>query len=149
MKRALVIDDDRDTRELLAELVRAEGYAVRAAGSLAEARAALALEPPTVILADLVLPDGSGIAFMQELDSDARPSVVLMTGHASLDTSIDALMHRYGQPGSEKRMLAILNEGAYGAWLSAAQPEKAREFMRAYPAEGLTANPIEKKRSAD
>ena len=41
-------------------------------------------------------------------------------------------------------MLAVLNEGSYGAWLSA-HPEKAREFMRAYPAQALTANPVEKK----
>ncbi|MCU0759934.1 MAG: sigma-54 dependent transcriptional regulator [Steroidobacteraceae bacterium] len=91
MRRALVIDDDPATRELLVELVHAEGYAVAAAASLAEARAALALQPPSVILADLVLPDGSGIAFIQELDPATRPPVVLMTGHASLDTSIDAL----------------------------------------------------------
>jgi DNA-binding NtrC family response regulator len=91
MRRALVIDDDPGTRELLVELVRAEGYAVTAAASLAEARAALAFQPPSVILADLVLPDGSGIAFIQELDPATRPPVVLMTGHASLDTSIDAL----------------------------------------------------------
>ena len=91
MRRALVIDDDDGTRELLVELVRAEGFAPRAAATLAEARAALADDPPSVILADLVLPDGSGIAFIQELDPTARPPVVLMTGHASLDTSIDAL----------------------------------------------------------
>jgi putative SOS response-associated peptidase YedK len=42
-------------------------------------------------------------------------------------------------------MVAILNEGSYDAWLSA-RPEKAREFMRAYPANWLTANPVEKKR---
>ena len=53
-------------------------------------------------------------------------------------------MSRYQQPGNEKRMLAILNEGAADAWLSA-RPEKAREFMGAYPANWLTANPVEKK----
>lgn len=41
-------------------------------------------------------------------------------------------------------MPAILNEGAYDAWLSARQ-EKAKEFMRQYPAQWLTANPLEKK----
>ncbi|MCC6172369.1 MAG: sigma-54-dependent Fis family transcriptional regulator [Gammaproteobacteria bacterium] len=91
MRRALVIDDDAGTRELLVELVRAEGFVPRAAATLADARAALADDPPSVILADLVLPDGSGIAFIQELDPATRPPVVLMTGHASLDTSIDAL----------------------------------------------------------
>ena len=62
----------------------------------------------------------------------------------TVNANSHALMHRYQQPGSEKRMLAVLNEGAYGAWLTA-HPEKAREFMRAYPAQSLTANPVEKK----
>jgi len=41
-------------------------------------------------------------------------------------------------------MPAILNEGAYDAWLTA-RPEKAKEFMRQYAAQWLTANPVEKK----
>jgi DNA-binding NtrC family response regulator len=88
---ALVIDDDDTTRNSLVELVRSEGFVAQGAASLAEARAALRRAWPSVILADLVLPDGSGIAFIQELDATSRPPVVLMTGHASLDTSIDAL----------------------------------------------------------
>jgi DNA-binding NtrC family response regulator len=91
MRSALVIDDDDSTRDSLVELVRAEGFVARGAASLAEARSALARDWPSIILADLVLPDGSGIAFIQELDATSRPPVVLMTGHASLDTSIDAL----------------------------------------------------------
>ena len=55
-----------------------------------------------------------------------------------------ALLHRYGQPGSEKSMPAILNEGAYDAWLTA-RPDKAKEFMRQYAAQSLLANPVEKK----
>ena len=42
-------------------------------------------------------------------------------------------------------MPVILGEGAYDAWLNVAHPEKAREFMRAYAANWLTANPVEKK----
>ena len=42
-------------------------------------------------------------------------------------------MSRYQQPGNEKRMLAILNEGAYDVWLGA-RADKAKEFMLAYPA---------------
>ena len=55
-----------------------------------------------------------------------------------------ALLHRYGQPGSEKSMPAILNEGAYDAWLTA-RTDKAKEFMRQYAAQSLLANPVEKK----
>lgn len=53
-----------------------------------------------------------------------------------------ALMQRYQHDGNEKRMPAILGEGAYDAWLDA-RPEKAQGFMRAYPAPLLTANPVQ------
>ncbi|MDI1238863.1 MAG: SOS response-associated peptidase family protein [Polaromonas sp.] len=72
-------------------------------------------------------------------DGEAIVSYTLLTVNANSH----ALMSRYQQPGNEKRMVAILNEGAADAWLSA-RPEKAREFMRAYPANWLTANPVEK-----
>lgn len=72
-------------------------------------------------------------------DSAAIVSFCLLTVNANSH----ALMHRYQQPGAEKRMPAVLNEGAYGAWLTA-HPEKAREFLRAYPANWLTANPVQK-----
>ena len=55
-----------------------------------------------------------------------------------------ALLRRYGAPGSEKQMPVILNEGAYDAWLTA-RPEKAKEFMRQYAPQWLTANPVENK----
>lgn len=89
-----------------------------------------------------------GVAGLWECWTGAAGEVIVSFCLLTVNANSHALMHRYGQPGSEKRMLAVLNEGAYGAWLNAAEPEKAREFMRAYPAEGLTANPIEKKPSA-
>ena len=54
------------------------------------------------------------------------------------------LMRRYQQNGNEKRMPAILNEGAYSAWLGA-PVDKAKEFMRTYAASLLLANPVQKK----
>ena len=56
-----------------------------------------------------------------------------------------ALLHRYQPPGNERRMPAVLNEGAFDAWLSVRQ-EKAREFMRQYAASWLTANPVDNKK---
>jgi putative SOS response-associated peptidase YedK len=62
----------------------------------------------------------------------------------SVNANSHALLHRYQQNGNEKRMPVILGDGAYDAWLNT-KPEKAREFMRAYSAQLLTANPVEKK----
>jgi len=58
----------------------------------------------------------------------------------TVNANSHALMHRYQNPGAEKRMPVILSEGAYDAWLSA-RPEKAKEFMRPFAAERLRANP--------
>lgn len=73
-------------------------------------------------------------------DGEEITSFTLLTVNANSHS----LMNRYQQNGNEKRMPAILNEGAYGAWLSAPL-DKAREFMRAYPANLLLANPVQKK----
>ncbi len=62
----------------------------------------------------------------------------------TLNANNHALLRRYQQPGSEKRMPVILNEGAYGAWLTV-RLEKAKEFMRQYSASWLAANPVETK----
>lgn len=74
----------------------------------------------------------------------ATGEVVISYALLTINANSHALMHRYQHPGSEKRMLAILGEGTYDAWLTA-RPEKAREFMRPYPANWLTANPVERK----
>ena len=76
----------------------------------------------------------------QGADGEVIVSYCLLTVNANNH----ALLHRYQQPGSEKSMPAILNEGAYDAWLTA-RPDKAKEFMRQYAATALTANPVEKK----
>lgn len=76
-----------------------------------------------------------------EKDGEVIVSYTLLTVNANSH----ALMHRYQHAGAEKRMPAILNEGAYDAWLSA-RPEKAKEFLRAYPANWLLANPVESKK---
>jgi len=89
--RALVIDDDRDFRESLELLVEREGFAVRGAGSLAEARSALAEAPPDVVLVDLVLADGDGLELVRDEEVQARSELVVITGHASVDSAVEVL----------------------------------------------------------
>lgn len=86
-----------------------------------------------------------GVAGVWESWTGADGEIIVSYALLTVNANNHALISRYQQPGNEKRMLAILNEGAYDAWLSA-RPEKAREFMRAYAANWLTANPVEKGR---
>ncbi len=84
-----------------------------------------------------------GVAGLWERWSGVGGDVIISFTLLTVNANSHALMSRYQQPGSEKRMPAILNEGAYDAWLTV-HPEKAREFMRACPANWLLANPVEK-----
>ena len=84
-----------------------------------------------------------GVAGLWERWTQGDEEIVSFT-LLTVNANSHALMNRYGQNGNEKRMPAILNEGAYGAWLNAPL-DKAREFMRAYPAHLLLANPVQKK----
>ena len=70
--------------------------------------------------------------------------VIISYALLTVNANNHSLLRRYGQPGSEKTMPAILNEGAYDAWLTARQ-DKAKEFMRQYAPQWLTANPVENK----
>lgn len=70
---------------------------------------------------------------------------ILSFAALNINANTHGLLHRYQPPGNERRMPAILNEGAYDAWLSVRQ-DKAREFMRQYSASWLTANPVENKK---
>jgi two-component system response regulator AtoC len=92
MPHALVVDDDSSSRRALAKLVAEQGFAVQSAGSLSEARGRLLAEPPNVVLLDLVLPDGTGFDLIQNLrEQDDRVEVVVITGHASVDSAVEAL----------------------------------------------------------
>ena len=90
MPHALLVDDDSDAAETMAMLIANAGFTVATAGSLRDARRQMALQEPDIVLLDLMLPDGSGMALFEE-SRLANTEVVLITGHASLETSIQAL----------------------------------------------------------
>jgi DNA-binding response OmpR family regulator len=73
---ALVVDDDESNRELVAELLRSEGYAVTCAASVEEALEALSSTPPDVILLDLCMPNMDGWGFLARANTPA-PVVII------------------------------------------------------------------------
>src|ERR1044071_8848291 len=91
MPHALLVDDNTDTLEALTEVLRAEGFTASAAPNLDEAKAALARQTPDVVLLDLNLPDGSGMTLLDGIEGLRAPAVVLITGHASVSTVVEAL----------------------------------------------------------
>jgi two-component system, NtrC family, response regulator AtoC len=91
MPHALIVDDEPDSAEMLAALVATEKFTVATAGSLRDARRQIALQEPDIVLLDLMLPDGNGMQLFEDAKALANTEIVLITGHASLETSIQAL----------------------------------------------------------
>ena len=56
-KTALIVEDEPNISELIAEILGSDGYSVTTAPTVAEARAALARFTPDLALVDLGLPD--------------------------------------------------------------------------------------------
>jgi two-component system, NtrC family, response regulator HydG len=91
MAHALIVDDDADMVQWLAEVARMEGYTVAHAHSLREARIELTRRRPDALLTDLRLPDGEGIELLEELEEPGATEVIVVTGHATVDTAVAAL----------------------------------------------------------
>jgi len=88
----LLADDDSSFRQRLALMLGRKGFAVTAAGSLAEAREKMVTLKPDYAVLDLRLGDGNGLDLVGELRAsrpDAR--IVILTGYGNLATAVAAV----------------------------------------------------------
>jgi DNA-binding NtrC family response regulator len=91
MSHVLIVDDDVDFATTLRDLVAGPAFTVATAHTLRDAQRRIAMQQPDLILLDLQLPDGNGMDLFADPQLLANSEVVLITGHASLETSIQAL----------------------------------------------------------
>jgi DNA-binding NtrC family response regulator len=88
----LVVDDEPTVQEALETFLRAEGYSVATAGSGKEALTRIEEQEFDLIVADLVMPGMSGLEVLERSRSIAPAvGVILITGHATVETAIEAL----------------------------------------------------------
>ena len=112
MPHALLIDDEPDFLEGLAEIAKQEGFAVATAGSLKEAREHISRGPVDIVVVDLSLPDGRGIELLQELKDASGTDVIIISGVATVDSAIEALrlgaLDYLTKPLDTRRLRAVL-----------------------------------------
>lgn len=88
----VVVDDDDGIRRLFHELFTPEGLSLRVAGSAREAAAMIAQSPPALLIVDVALPDGDGIAVLEEAQrTDSRVIGVVMTGSPTIELAVRAM----------------------------------------------------------
>jgi two-component system nitrogen regulation response regulator NtrX len=90
----LVVDDERDIRELVSGVLEDEGYTTRMAASSTEALAALAERRPSLVLLDVWLQGSKldGLQLLEEIKQrDPTLPVLVISGHGNLDTAVAAI----------------------------------------------------------
>ena len=116
----LIVDDDEDIREILTELLLAEGYEVATSANGREALEYLRSHvPPAVVVLDIMMPVMDGWAFLAERAADASlSSIPVIIASANLDLiqrSELQLYDRLPKPFDTSRLLKIVAKWVRGA----------------------------------
>jgi DNA-binding response OmpR family regulator len=87
MPRILLVEDDADVRTLMEHVLIGEGYAVDPTGTAAAARRLLREHDYDLLVADGVLPDGTGMEIADEAEQEGTPVIIV--------TAYGFLLHRF------------------------------------------------------
>ncbi len=91
-KNILVVDDETSLRFFLGEELAGEGYEVYAAANGQEALALLKKQTIDLAIVDLQMPGINGLELMAVIEKMvAPPELIMLTAHATLETSIEAM----------------------------------------------------------
>ncbi|WP_372837405.1 nitrogen assimilation response regulator NtrX, partial [Puniceibacterium confluentis] len=94
MSDILIVDDERDIRELIGDILEDEGYTTRLAGNSNEAMAEINSEPPSLLILDIWLKDSKmdGIDILKSVKRD-NPDVpvVIISGHGNIEIAVAAI----------------------------------------------------------
>jgi DNA-binding NtrC family response regulator len=92
MANILVVDDEMGIRELLSEILGDEGHVVATAENAQQARELRSGSVPDLVLLDIWMPDTDGVTLLKEWQRDGLLTmpVIMMSGHATIDTAVEA-----------------------------------------------------------
>ena len=94
MNDILIVDDEKDIRELISDILIDEGYSTRLAGSSAECLNQLSKAPPSLLILDIWLKDSSmdGIDILKKVKVEyPHVPVVIISGHGNIEIAVSAI----------------------------------------------------------
>ncbi|MCA0996530.1 sigma-54-dependent transcriptional regulator [Alloyangia pacifica] len=94
MSDILIVDDERDIRELIGDILEDEGYTTRLAGNSTEAMNEVNSEPPALMILDIWLKDSKmdGIDILKTVKRD-NPDIpiIIISGHGNIEIAVAAI----------------------------------------------------------
>ncbi len=92
--RVLVVDDHRQARESMADVLRQAGHRVACCSSASEALQVIQQESYDCIITDLKMPGMNGLEFIVQLEQRRYGAqVVMVTAHATVNSAVEAMRH--------------------------------------------------------
>ena len=130
-------------RELLSEILGDEGHAIQLAENAQQARDARAQGAPDLVLLDIWMPDTDGVTLLKEWQRDGLLTmpVIMMSGHATIDTAVEATrigaLNFLEKPIALQKLLKAVQQGLMRGQEAARAPvlAAARPMMAAQPEE--------------
>ncbi|MFA5806655.1 MAG: response regulator, partial [Melioribacteraceae bacterium] len=92
MAKILIVDDDKDMRQLLSDILKSEGYEVRTAESGKKALKEIKVIRPEIVLLDIRLPEMNGIEILKEIKKlNKSIIVIIITAYGEIQNAVDAM----------------------------------------------------------
>jgi CheY-like chemotaxis protein len=113
--RILLVEDHRDTRQVLTRLLTHWGFDVVAAATLESSLNRLETEPFDVILSDIALPDGTGYALVSEARRRGKDVVAIALSAYNYPTEVNVAKltgfdHHLSKPCDCHQLRSLLEE---------------------------------------
>ena len=137
MELILVVDDDPGFRKLLETILTGAGYQVQTAGTVGEALRLAAARQFHVVLSDLKLPDGDGLAVLRWLSENAPETpVIMLTAFGTIASAVEAMKlgaaDYLGKPLSSPEELRLVVRRTLEQRQATAERELLREREHAH-----------------
>jgi len=145
MANILVVDDEMGIRELLSEILGDEGHVVQLAENAQQARLARAESRPDLVLLDIWMPDTDGVTLLKEWQRDGLLTmpVIMMSGHATIDTAVEATrigaLNFLEKPIALQKLLKAVQQGLSR---SNEAPKAVNPGLRVAPPEPVSNIPV-------
>ena len=131
-KQLLIVDDDREIRELLNEYLTRAGFEVLTAAEGNEMRQQLAQHSPDLIILDIMMPGDDGFTLCQQIRRDSQVPIIMLTAASDeadrvigLELGADDYIAKPFSPRElQARIKALLRRAEFR------QPEKEKEPSR-------------------
>jgi two-component system nitrogen regulation response regulator NtrX len=93
MTKILIVDDEKDIRELIGDILKDEGYSVRLAGNSDDCMDAINEELPSLMILDIWLKDSrmDGIDILKTVKRDNPDVPVVISGHGNIEIAVAAI----------------------------------------------------------